>query len=238
MLEFWEITKTRLAAAQKALRRLSLELEQHEFQHSVDIKAYRDRIRALVADNAVREAGLQAHAASVLQQKITEMERIALENKDKYTEEVSNARSEQNIAENAISECKIECQRQITEQRLAADKEIAAMQLRYDEEFQSRMAAAEETCHYSMYQAAHQRDTALSNATAAHEDTLREAREEYASIVAAQLDLIAALKNDVMAAKQREDVALEEVRKLQKKLKSSAAAVSPVALPPSEGDSL
>ncbi len=219
-MEFWEITKTRLATAQKALRRMSLELEQHEFQHSVDIKAYRDRIRALVAENAAREADLQATAASVLQQKVTEMEKETLKTNEKCREEVLNALSKQIIAENAISECQIDCQRQITEQRLASDKEIAALQLRYDEQLQTRMAAAEESCHSSMYGAAQQRDTALANASAVHETTLRAARDEHAATVAAQLDLIAALKNDVLAAKQREAVAVEEIRKLQNKLKS------------------
>ena len=216
-MDFWEITKTRLATAQNALRRMSLELEQHEFQHSVDIKAYRDRIRALVADHAAREADLQATAAAALEQKVTEMEIIAIETKQQCQEQVIQAREKQQEAEKLVSECKIDCQRQISEQCLASDREIAAIQLRYDEALQTRMAAAEECCHSSMHEAAQQRDSALNRASTAHETTLREAREEHAATIAAQLDLIAALKNDVLSAKQREAVALEEVRKLQKK---------------------
>jgi len=196
---------------------MSLDFEQHEFQHSVDIKAYRDRIRALVAENAAREAELRATSAAALKQNTAEMEAEAAKTKDESRQKVSNARMKQHMAENAVSECQIDCQRQITEQRLASDKEISAIQLRYDEAIRTRMAAAEDGCHSSMYGAAQQRDTALANASAAHEAMLREAREEQAATVAAQLDLIAALKDDVTAAKQKEAAALEEIRKLQKK---------------------
>jgi hypothetical protein len=222
VLEFWEITKARLAAAQKALRTMSLDFEQHEFQHSVDIKAYRDRIRALVADNAAREAELRATSAAALQQYTAEMETEAAATKEQSRNEISDARMKQKMAEKEVVECKIDCQRQITEQRLASDKEISAIQLRYDEALHTRMAAAEESCQSSMYGAAQQRDTALANASAAHEAMLREAREEQAATVAAQLDLISALKTDVAAAKQKEAVALEEIRKLQQKRKNTS----------------
>ncbi|KAG7667362.1 hypothetical protein Ndes2526B_g04125 [Nannochloris sp. 'desiccata'] len=237
VLEFWEITKTRLAAAQKALHWMSLEFEQHEFQHCVDIKAYRDRIRALVADNAAREAELQATYAAALEQNTAEMEASASETRERCKKEVAEARIKQNEAENAVFECKTDCQRQINAQRLASDKEISAIQLRYDEALQTRIAAAEECCHSSMYGAAQQRDTALAKASAAHEATLRQAKEEQAATVAAQLDLIAALKNDVAVAKQKEAVSLEEIRKLQKKrnnngdnaIHQGAASSSPTA---------
>lgn len=196
---------------------MSFDFEQHEFQHSIDIKAYRDRIRAMFADNAAREAELRATSAAALTQNTAEMEAEAAKTKEQSRNEISDARMKQNMAENAVSECQIDCQRQITEQRLASDKEIIAIQLRYDEALRTGMAAAEDGCHSSMYGAAQQRDTALANASAAHEAMLREAREEQAATVAAQLDLIAALKNDVAAAKQKEAVALEEIRKLQKK---------------------
>ena len=65
-----------------------------------------------------------------------------------------------------------------------------------------------------MHEAAQQRDSSLNEASKSQSEMLREVKDQHAATMAAQLDLISALKKDVAAAKQREAMALEEARKI------------------------
>ena len=197
---------------------MSLQLEEQQSEHAVDIKAYRDRIRALVADHAVKEAEIKAAAEATLEHRTTQIQSTLINTEESHRTAVHHARLQQQTAEDAVSSCQADCERRVTDQRSVFEQQVEVVQARYDEKLRSQGAGIEELCHSSMHAAAQQRDSALVEASAVQQAQLRALQEGQAATVAAHLDLIAALKRDVEAARHREAAAVDQLKAYKKKL--------------------
>lgn len=201
-MEFWEVTKARLAATEAALRLKTLELEEQQAAHSVAIKVYRDRLRSLMAAHSTREEEIKVAGEAALQQRTSELAAQAGAREDGHRSSLHQARLEVQNAREAQNRCMLECEARVDAHRATFERIAASVHERYEGHLAEQVHAAEERCQAQVHAVAKQRDDAVAKLEAQQEAAMKEAREHFAATCSAQLDLVAALKGDVQQARE------------------------------------
>jgi len=250
VIGFWEVTKTRLAAAEAAIRRQSLQQEQEQREHSVSVKVrwcrplspppwteqrhttmwgaihplidamqvHRDRLKGLLLEHSDREAALRAEAQAALHQLRAELEVREAAAESARRSALHESRLREAAAEEAAAQCRAECERQMAAQRDECERRIYEVQERYERLLAACTASVEAECGTAVRAAEAQRDALVQALSRQQVSALEEAREHYRATAQSQLDLVAALKEDVVGARRREAAAAAEARALRKRL--------------------
>jgi hypothetical protein len=194
--EFWEVTKRKLAAAETALQKASLELEAKEEAHAVDIKVLRQRIVALMAAHAAREATIVSEAQDELRRRVSASECVAAESLREHHAALSAAHADRQAALEAADKYRAECERDKMETRVRFESSLQERCTSFESRLASAVQSAEERCANEVHAAEVQRELAVKQLLMRHENDVRDLREQYVATIRSQAEALANLQPD------------------------------------------
>lgn len=165
----------------------------------IQLKLHREERRALMEKYHSIETELKLKAAKDAHQCEEEGRRQLLVQESQHQEALHRARMETIEAENTANQCRVRCEEEVSEVRDRLEKELSDARNEFIRKLQDGLQAAEQRCLETVRLTTAQRDIALAEMKDQQQRVLEEIEEKHAATVAAQLQLIKSLKDELHA---------------------------------------
>ena len=205
VVEFWEVTRARALAAESMVKKLSLQLEEQQWQHSIDIKVYRDRMRSLMDQHAAQLAALHTSSAATLQRRLLDAEEASLAAKEAHYKEIQNLKAVQQCTEASMATLRVECEQRVAQERSSLMSQMTSIHDKYSTQSNIQCSEIEERCNQAILMATVQRDAALSAVVSSHEQAITELTQKHAQLLQSALDTAACSSKKVHVTPHRKN---------------------------------